>query len=195
MTNSAKLIFYLGAARSGKSRLAVQKATEISEKVAYIATARPIDEEMKLRIQVHQQSRPRRWKTIEAWGSLVPIIAREETDHEVLLIDCLTLHVSNLLDEYCLTDQADACVRDQIEKEIMHEIQALAEACQRSAATVIIVSNEVGGGLVPPSALGRVFRDIVGRANQKIAACADEVWWVCAGLPLQIKENSCGPAL
>ena len=150
---------------------------------------------MKLRIQVHQQSRPAHWKTIEAWGELLPIIVREGTKYEVLLIDCLTLHVSNLLDEYCLSDQTEACVRDQIEKEILQQIAALAEAWRHSPATVIVVSNEVGGGLVPPSALGRAFRDIVGRANQKIAECADEIWWVCAGVPLQIKGNSCGPVL
>jgi adenosylcobinamide kinase/adenosylcobinamide-phosphate guanylyltransferase len=180
------LTLVLGGARSGKSRY----AQEIAEKeatggtVLYIATGEPIDEEMEARIARHKQDRPAHWQTIEE-PLAVGNILRHESEARVILIDCLTLFVTNhLLGQgdraHCETESpnepgAQAAVVDLIES---------AKACM---ANVIIVSNEVGMGLVPATPLGRVFRDVAGRANQLVAAAADRVVFMVAGLPMTIK--------
>ena len=171
------LIFITGGARSGKSTLAVQLAKKSGEKVAFIATARAGDEEMAKRILLHKKSRPSEWTTIE---EPVDVALALETihGHDVVIVDCLTLLLSNLMFEYDSSNETDA---------IMEKIETLAEASRRFAGTVIIVSNEVGMGIVPENALARKFRDLAGRANQIVAGAADEVYVCFSGISIKIK--------
>jgi adenosylcobinamide kinase/adenosylcobinamide-phosphate guanylyltransferase len=177
-----KLIFITGGARSGKSSFAEKIAAKTSKKVAFIATGQPLDEEMTFRIKQHREKRLNTWKTYEE-----PIEVRELVSHlglakEVILIDCLTLLTSNLL-----LRKEDKVEDPRWQEEILVEIEKIAEVSYQVSAQVIIVSNEVGMGLVPDNPLGRVYRDILGKANGIIADKADEVFMIVSGIPLKIK--------
>jgi adenosylcobinamide kinase/adenosylcobinamide-phosphate guanylyltransferase len=169
---TGKSILVLGGARSGKSRLAQRRAEEIGGELIYVATAEPLDDEMVERIARHRADRDGRWRTIECPLALAETIVREQGDGRVLLIDCLTLWLSNLM---------------HAERDIMAATNALAEALGQARGTIILVANEVGLGLVPDNSLGRRFRDEAGRLNQSIATAASEVLFVAAGLALQLK--------
>lgn len=174
-----KLVFVLGGARSGKSRFAQELAGKLSNQVLFVATGEPRDEEMQARIEMHKKSRPQSWRTLEAPTGIGRRIEEEIEDAEVVLIDCLTLLVSNLLGEGVDYGQA--------EKRVLAEVDQLIAAIQRLDASFIIVSNEVGLGLVPDTPLGRIYRDLLGKTHQLIAQQADEVYLVVAGIPLRIK--------
>jgi adenosylcobinamide kinase/adenosylcobinamide-phosphate guanylyltransferase len=167
----APLILVLGGARSGKSRHAERLIFDFAPPWAYIATAEALDDEMRERIAQHGARRDERWHVLEAPHALADAVQGIAPDRP-LLIDCLTLWLSNRL-------LADA----DLEQEIAALIDALAT---RTAATVI-VSNEVGLGVVPDNALARRFRDIAGIANRMLAARADRVDFIAAGLPLRLK--------
>jgi adenosylcobinamide kinase/adenosylcobinamide-phosphate guanylyltransferase len=163
----------LGGARSGKSRYAERLIEETSVQGIYIATAEPGDAEMASRIAAHRARRGSFWHTVEAPIEVPSVIAGEAASDRPLLIDCLTLWLSNLL-------LADKCVEA--------ETATLSAALREAAGPVVLVANEVGLGLVPETPLGRRFRDAAGRLNQEIAALADRVVFVAAGLPLVLKE-------
>lgn len=182
IATSAHLILILGGARSGKSTFADRLAATFS-RVTYLATAQAFDEEMCERIAKHQADRPAHWRTVECPfdpGAAIRDLA-EETD--CYLLDCLTLLTSNLLlrDEQ-VTDDA-----------ILMHIDALLAAALSVQATVVMVSNEVGLSLVPDNALGRRYRDLLGKINQCVAARADAVYYLIAGLPLEIKALAACP--
>jgi len=177
-----KLIFITGGARSGKSSFAEKIAAKKSKEVAYIATSQPLDDEMKIRIKKHKDRRPTNWKTYEEPIEVRKLVSRLGLEKEVILIDCLTLLVSNLL-----LRKENKVGDPKWEEEILIEIKKLAEVSYKIPARVIIVSNEVGMGLVPDNTLGRVYRDILGRANSIIANKADEVFMMASGIPLKIK--------
>jgi adenosylcobinamide kinase/adenosylcobinamide-phosphate guanylyltransferase len=160
----------LGGARSGKSRYAETLITALPPPWIYAATAQALDAEMRARIGAHQARRGAGWTTIEAPHDLVAILTAP--GEAPILVDCLTLWLSNLM-------MADA----QIEAEFDRLAQALAKA----NAPVVLVANEVGSGIVPDNALARRFRDLQGSLNQRIAAQADNVVLVVAGLPLFVK--------
>ena len=168
-----KLIFITGGARSGKSALAQKLANNLSKKVIYIATAGARDKEMELRIKIHRKNRPSHWKTVEREKNVTEVLSRIAKKSEVILLDCLTLLISNLL----LSG----------EKKILKEIRQLVDEIKRVKATVLIVSNEVGMGIVPDNKLARRFRDTAGRANQIVAQSADEVYLVVSGMTIKIK--------
>ena len=170
-----RFIFILGGARSGKSRYAVKMAKEFKKKVIFIATATADDKEMSKRIKLHRRSRPRHWKVIEEGKNIGPVLSGLDGKDSVVLIDCLGLLVSNLL--------ADNLKDAEIEK----KLKALAAKITKAKFTIILVSNEVGGGIVPDNPLARRFRDIVGLANQTFARCTDEVIFMRAGIPVKIK--------
>jgi len=177
-----KLIFIIGGARSGKSDFAEKMANSLGKSIAYLATGQPLDKEMARRIKKHKSKRSIDWETYEE-----PIEVRELVSHlglekEVILIDCLTLLTSNLL-----LQKKDKVEDLKWQEEILLEIKKLAENSYKVPAQVIIVSNEVGMGLVPDNALGRVYRDILGKANSIIANKADEVFVMVSGIPLKIK--------
>jgi len=177
-----KLIFITGGARSGKSSFAEKIAAKTSKEVAYIATGQPLDDEMKIRIKKHKDRRPTNWKTYEEPIEVRELVSRLGLEKEVILIDCLTLLVSNLL-----LRKENKVGDPKWEEEILLEIKRLVENSYKVPAQVIIVSNEVGMGLVPDNPLGRVYRDILGRANSIIADKADEVFMMVSGIPLKIK--------
>lgn len=165
-------LLVLGGARSGKSRYAQGRAEATGLVPLFIATAQAFDEEMAERIARHQAERGNGWQTVEAPLDLADAIAAHAAPDHVLLVDCLTLWVSNLL---------------LGERDIPSATTALTDAVAAARGPVILVSNEVGAGIVPENPLARQFRDAAGRINQQVAAIANEVRLVVAGLSLQLK--------
>ncbi len=180
------LILILGGARSGKSACAEQLAGERGGAVLFVATATAGDEEMAQRIAAHRAARPTAWRTLEAPQGVAEAVAAEggvvADGAATIVVDWLTLLVSNLL---LLHEAAGEGV---VAREVDAEIDALLGAVEASAATWIVVSNEVGMGLVPPYPLGRWYRDLLGRVNARVAAKADRAYLLVAGLPLDLKR-------
>lgn len=172
----ANVVFFLGGARSGKSRLAQELAEKLadSQTVApvYLATGQTFDAEMTERIARHRADRGPRWRTVECPINLPEAIGKEAVDGNVVLVDCLTLWVSNLL----LSDV-----------DIIQASDRLLSAIGNARCPLVIVSNEVGLGIVPDNALARRFRDEAGRLHQCVAAAADKVFFVAAGLSVSMK--------
>ncbi len=175
-----KCIFILGGARSGKSLFAQELAKKQSKKVLFVATGEALDEEMQARISQHKKVRPRSWRTLEIPLNIGKHIEKQFGDAEVVIIDCLTLLISNLL--------GNKLDYPQVEKQAMAEISQLIACMDRLDASFIIVSNEVGLGLVPETKLGRFYRDLLGKVNQILAQHADEVYFMVAGIPAKVKR-------
>jgi adenosylcobinamide kinase/adenosylcobinamide-phosphate guanylyltransferase len=177
------LILILGGARSGKSTTAERIARDLGgDDVLYVATAEAWDDEMRARIAEHRRARPANWRTLEAPFNVADRL-REVEIPGVLLLDCITLLASNAL----LTLPED-CAQETAIKVVLGEIEPLLLLFQAGHATWIVVSNEVGMGIVPPYRLGRLFRDALGLANQRLAQAADEVVLMVAGLPWHMKR-------
>ena len=175
---SNAVVLIVGGVRSGKSRYA-QHLAEQSTRVTFVATAeRREDEEMHRRIERHRAERPAHWATVEEPIALGRVIQASENKCDAILIDCLTLFGSNLM-EACGSDEAS----------IEASVGELCAALKATTRTVILVSNEVGSGIVPAYVLGRRFRDIVGEINQRVAAVADTVLLMVAGLPFPLKGS------
>ena len=170
-----RLTLVIGGARSGKSRYAEQLASSIPPPWTYVATAQAFDDEMRLRIVEHQSRRDASWQTVEAPINLADAITAIAKPDHLILIDCLTLWLSNIM----LSDLDVATSSDQ-----------LIGALKRSPSPIIVVSNEVGLGIVPDTPLGRRFRDAQGWLNQGVAAIADRVVLMTAGIPLIIKDSA-----
>ena len=164
--------FLLGGARSGKTALALERAEASGLEPVMVATAEAHDEEMRARIAAHRAERDGRWSTIEEPRDLVGVLDRAAGGGRILVVDCLTLWLSNVF---------------FAEADVEAEIERLAAALGRLAGPVILVSNEVGLGIVPENALARRFRDLQGRLNRRVAAASDRVTFVAAGLPLVLK--------
>jgi adenosylcobinamide kinase/adenosylcobinamide-phosphate guanylyltransferase len=185
----SKLILVLGGARSGKSTYAQKLATGIttdSSRVAYVATGIACDDEMRARVEQHQLSRPPEWTTIESPTEVAQVIRRMGDEYAVMIVDCLTILITNWL---AARGQLEESTEDmvELEKAILGQVEDLVRAAKGARATVIVVSNEVGMGVVPSFKAGRVFRDLSGLANQVIAREADEVYMMWAGIPQKIK--------
>jgi adenosylcobinamide kinase/adenosylcobinamide-phosphate guanylyltransferase len=179
------LILVTGGARAGKSTLAEQLARQLGgdQGVCYLATADPGDEEMRTRIAAHQAARPAGWRTIEVRRKLGDALDALNLEAErVVLLDCLTLLVSNVL-----LVHPDSAGVDDVWPSVEAEINDLIGCGARPAITTIVVTNEVGLGIVPVNRLARVYRDLLGRANQRLAAAANFVYLVVSGIPLEIK--------
>ncbi len=187
------LTLILGGARSGKSAAAVRMAQQCGGgNVLYVATADPGDEEMQLRIDNHRAERPAEWQTVEAKHDVGQAIRRQTGSYSSVVVDCVTLLVSNLL-----VDQANPYA-EEAQKRVEREIGALVEAARAMPcrSDTIVVSNEVGTGLAPVTPLGRAFRDRLGQANQWLAAAADRVVLMVAGIPVVLKDGeAAGSAL
>ena len=176
-----QVILILGGARSGKSAYAEKLAAELGRTVLYVATAEARDEEMAQRIAAHRQARPPHWQTLEAPRGVGAALAALREPPEVILLDCLTLLVSNMA--LALENEPQR----QVEAAVQAELEAILSAQARLGVPLLIVSNEVGLGLVPPYPLGRLYRDVLGRANQYLAGRAGRVVFMVAGLPLLVK--------
>jgi adenosylcobinamide kinase / adenosylcobinamide-phosphate guanylyltransferase len=183
-----KIILLLGGARSGKSHYAQEYARQSGEKVLFVATATAGDEDMRLRIAKHKKERPADWRTLEVETGIGSQIEANAGDAGLIIIDCITLLVNNIFSRYS-EKQFDTIEDAVLEKEVTVEIQQLLKCLKKVHADFLIVSNEVGLGLVPDNRMGRLYRDILGRANQMLAQSADEVYLLVAGIPLQVKPG------
>ncbi|MGZ0655156.1 bifunctional adenosylcobinamide kinase/adenosylcobinamide-phosphate guanylyltransferase [Coraliomargarita sp. W4R53] len=175
MSVTGKVVFVTGGCRSGKSRYAESLCTAVAGPRAYIATAEIFDEEMRERVRLHREQRGDAFHTIEAPIDLAGALRALPTGTTVVMVDCLTVWMGNLM--HHLPDFDEDC------SAIVDFLQALREvSCQ-----VVLVSNELGMGIVPESAMGRRFRDVAGRLNQRVAAIADEAYFTVSGLPMKLK--------
>ena len=190
------IYFLLGGARSGKSSYAEELANNIGCKTAYIATAQITDEEMQKRIDIHRSRRPIGWKTFEFgsntpsikdFGEMIKTVSSE--NYKVVIIDCITILLFRLIHKYRLDEMEiiDNCLEKKIEDETGLFFTLFLKLVLSSSLKFIIVSNEVGLGVVPSYPLGRAFRDLMGAVNKQIAAASDEAYFFIAGLKQKIK--------
>jgi len=170
-----EIIFISGGARSGKSRLAVKLAKDSAGKIAFLATCDPGDSEMKKRVVLHKKARPKSWTTFEEPEEPAVLLKKIGSKFEVIIIDCLTLLVANLIQ------------KGHREKAIKNKINRMLNIAGKINAAVIFVSNEVGLGIVPVNKLARNFRDLAGWINQMVAEKAGRVFFVVSGIPWRLK--------
>ena len=171
-----EIIFVIGGCRSGKSSHALQTAEKMpgSRKI-YIATCVPQDDEMRQRVAKHQKERSRYWTTVEEPTNLPAVISERSRNADVILVDCMTLWVSNLLME------------NNDEEKLEETISQLTDTLAQAGCPIVLVSNEVGNGIVPENRLARQYRDLIGLANQAVAETAGKVVWMVAGIPVTVK--------
>lgn len=196
MRHSVTLI--LGGARSGKSAWAEEVAAASGQPVIYLATADAGDTEMTERIAAHQAARPPGWRTVEAPLDPAGVIRTAARPGDIVLVDCLTLWVSNRLlagiAPYGEVEDLPAAAWPALDGQLLVDTQALLDAARAAGAALVLVSNEVGLGLVPPYPLGRRYRDLLGRVNQLVARQADRVVLMIAGLPVDLRRLLAEPA-
>ena len=181
-----KNVLIIGGARSGKSHFAQELALRAGKPVLFVATAVAGDEEMRQRIEEHQRTRPAAWGTLEVTTHVSNDIQQKIGGAQAVIVDCITLLVNNIFSRY--VDQTGEQINAPLaEKEVASEISELIECSNRLDASFFIVTNEVGMGLVPANQMSRLYRDLLGRANQLLAEQADEVYLMVAGLPVLIK--------
>lgn len=176
-----QLTLVLGGARSGKSRYALDLAAGVG-RVLFVATAQAGDHDMERRIQAHREQRPNHWDTLEESTAIAEAMTGRLNAYDTIVLDCLTLWVSNLL----LLDRG----APSASIDVASETRRLLDLYRSGDASWVVVSNEVGLGVVPATELGRVYADELGRVNQTVAAESDEVFFMAAGLPLKIKASS-----
>ncbi len=169
----SKRVLILGGARSGKSSFALARSSAMDGKKAFVATAEALDDEMSERIARHKKERSPYWTTFEEPVELPALLSRITQDHDIILVDCLTLWVSNILVRKLPFDR--------------YEDRFLEAISSEAPADLFIVSNEVGMGLVPDSPLGRQYRDDLGHLNASVATLASDVYFMAAGIPMKIK--------
>jgi adenosylcobinamide kinase/adenosylcobinamide-phosphate guanylyltransferase len=182
---AGSLTLILGGARSGKSRYAEQAAPLLGQRVLYVATAQPGDDEMAARIAAHREARPKNWTTLEADTGVGQAILQSNCEPDVVLLDCITLLAANVMAR--LSEPVDEAAAVAA---LNAEMEGLLAAYQVLPAQWLIISNEVGLGVVPAYLLGRVYRDALGRANQRLAMEAENVLFMVAGLPMVLKGTT-----
>lgn len=170
--NKGRIILVLGGARSGKSAFAEELVDRSGLAKAYLATGQVFDDEMKRRVDIHKTRRGPEWELVEEPLDLCGTLSRISSEKKAVLVDCLTLWVTNLM---------------MAERNQAGEAEILVSALKTLPGTIVLVSNEVGQGIVPDNAMARAFRDHAGLLHQKVAATADEVYFVTAGLPQTLK--------
>ncbi|MFH0847043.1 MAG: bifunctional adenosylcobinamide kinase/adenosylcobinamide-phosphate guanylyltransferase [Chloroflexota bacterium] len=176
-------ILITGGARSGKSHFAQELAAKLGGPVLFVATAEPLDAEMAKRIKIHKKKRPQTWKTLELTRHLGSEVDRIASTFRVVVIDCITLLISNILSEH-----TEPLPEALIEKECEDEVEHLITCMRHHETNFVIVTNEVGEGLVPVNKVGRLYRDLLGKANQTLARDCDTVYLMVAGIPFKIKS-------
>ena len=187
-TNNPELILILGGARAGKSAYAERLVTYYGPRALYVATAEVRDDEMRARIQAHRARRPPNWTTLEAPRDVGAALLSLKPAADAILLDCLTLLVTNLVLAHAGDGEMVAPeVEEAADAAVAAEVDALLDAKSQLGLPMVVVSNEVGLGLVPPYPLGRLYRDVLGRANQHLAAAADRVYLLVAGMPMTLK--------
>lgn len=178
-----KLVLVTGGARSGKSSFGEKYAARYGKKVAYIATSQIWDEEMEFRVKLHRKRRPADWHTYEApYDAHKAVEEAAQGGCDMILFDCLTVYTSNLL---CSLESIDDSAKNYLL--VQKSCQSLIEAVKKYPCTMVVVTNEVGAGIVPENHLAREFRDLAGLANQMMAEASEEVYLTVAGIPVNIK--------
>ncbi|MFC2066389.1 bifunctional adenosylcobinamide kinase/adenosylcobinamide-phosphate guanylyltransferase [Chloroflexota bacterium] len=175
-----------GGIRSGKSHFAQELALKSGEPVLFVATATAGDEEMRQRIEAHQKARPATWITLESTINIGNQILKNTGKAKTVIVDCITLLINNIFVQHSEHD-GEWLDAPLLEQKVLTEIGELTHCIDRVKADFIIVTNEVGLGLVPADKMSRLYRDLLGKANQMLAQHADEVYLMVAGLPLMIK--------
>ena len=184
----SNIILVTGGARSGKSSFAESLCKNQNNRIAYIATSIAFDDEMKNRVKKHQESRPKEWKTYEIYKDIYSIIDEIGEKHDTVIMDCVTLMVNNLMFTYGIdVDKATSKELDELENYIRDQIEKLLDAVKKTNLYFVIVTNEIGMGIVPENKLARIYGDFVGRANQLISKYSDEVYFVVSGIPMKVK--------
>lgn len=185
-----RIIFITGGARSGKSSFALQEAEKIAGKKLFIATAQPLDAEMTARIQMHRKERGQDWDTAEVPLEIGETLKNQGACYHAILVDCLTLWLFNVMEGHAETAAGDTKAAAAIDA-LTDDLKDIQQSPQRlnDLDAIFIVSNEVGMGIVPDNRMARLFRDMAGRLNQKIAQTADDVYLMVSGLPLQVKGS------
>lgn len=178
-----KSILLTGGARSGKSKLAQELAAKAGGQVLFVATATAGDDDMRIRIENHRKVRPRDWKTLEVTSNLGSEIAKNVGGVKTVIVDCITLLVNNIFEQFGATPNPVA-----VEKAVTAELNELIKCMKKSRANFIIVTNEVGLGIVPGDRVSRLYRDLLGKANQILAASVDEVYFMVAGIAIPVKK-------
>lgn len=184
----SKLILVTGGARSGKSTFAEDYVKRYGPDILYVATSIACDEEMKMRIKKHRDSRPEWWETIEAYKDLDIYLQNSNAKKDAVILDCITIMITNLLMEK-ITDwdtMTDVQI-EEAESSVRLEIDKLLNVIKTMQIPFIVVTNEVGMGIVPEYPSARVFRDVSGRVNQILARAADEVYLCVSGIPMKVK--------
>lgn len=183
-----KIIFVTGGARSGKSSFAENYCIQNSDNLGYIATAEALDDEMEDRIEKHKFQRGNNWKTYELPLGIEKTIIDIMNSHEYVLLDCITMYISNIMfKEQIDFENISAKQTNEIEVIINSSILEILQQTKKSKGNLVVVSNELGLGIVPENKLSRIYRDYVGRANQICAKYADEVYFVVSSIPMKIK--------
>ncbi|MBN2898044.1 MAG: bifunctional adenosylcobinamide kinase/adenosylcobinamide-phosphate guanylyltransferase [Clostridia bacterium] len=184
----SRIVLVTGGARSGKSSFAEEHVLQLGERIGYIATAEPFDEGMQDRIKKHISQRPATWPTYECYQEISPEIQTISTSCDVVILDCITVMLTNLMFKNEMDWETLSRSRiDEIEQYILEEVTQLIENMREHHLNAVIVTNEVGAGIVPENRLSRVFRDMAGRVNQLISKQSDDVYYVVSGIPIKIK--------
>lgn len=185
-----KIILVTGGARSGKSTFA-EAYLKDKDPVLYVATAIAYDEEMQWRILHHQKSRSRQWETLEAFAHILEKLKQKNTSYGGILLDCITVMLTNLLflKEDLQEDRYDVAFWTTFEEDMNKELRQLLVYFRGLSGDTVLVTNEIGCGLVPETPFSRAFRDVAGRINQLLAKEADEVYLLVSGLSLQLKGD------
>ena len=184
-----KCILITGGARSGKSTFSENMAKSFGDNVLYIATAVPFDCEMKDRIKKHREKRSKDWITVEAFTAIDEIIIKDGNKYDCIILDCITIMLTNQILEFFNYNMDSLSIEDynKAEKILIGRINDILKAISLSETTVILVTNEVGWGIVPENLISRAFRDIYGRINQILGKKADELYLIVCGMPMKIK--------
>ncbi|WP_313567326.1 bifunctional adenosylcobinamide kinase/adenosylcobinamide-phosphate guanylyltransferase [Acetoanaerobium noterae] len=183
-----KVILVTGGARSGKSYFAEQLCKNIGEKVSYLATSEAFDDEMKARVAKHKEQRPSSWKTYEAFENLKDLVPDMSSSSDTVILDCITVMANNLIFHSDVDiENATQAEIDSLEKRIQEELVSFILALKYNKLNLVMVTNELGMGIVPENKLSRIYRDIIGRINQVAARYSDEVYFVVSGISQKIK--------
>lgn len=182
------MILITGGARSGKSAFAEKLAAQ-HENVLYIATAMPFDVEMETRIQQHQNRRPKEWDTLECFLEIPKALQGLPQQYDCILLDCITLWVNNMLFHFGGNDP-EKIEYEIVEERILKEAKKLIAVCNENHIHILLVTNELGFGLVPENKLSRHFRDIAGKVNQLLGEHVHEAYFVLSGIPVKIKGET-----
>ncbi|MDO4793264.1 MAG: bifunctional adenosylcobinamide kinase/adenosylcobinamide-phosphate guanylyltransferase [Filifactor alocis] len=186
-----RIVLVTGGARSGKSLYAEELCRKNVGSVAYIATAEIRDSEMQDRVRKHRAQRPSDWTTYECWREISPVLPSIVSKDKTILLDCLTMLVSNLMfaQPYIDYETAEMEAVNRREEDIGREVDSILSIVRGSDSTLVVVTNELGMGIVPQNRLSRLYRDIIGRMNQRIGSRADEVYFLVSGIAMNIKKD------